>query len=311
MNHYWDKLTQFFIRTPSLSAGFYVSSHYFCGVYLGDKNPKTGDCYFKSLPKGIIRPSLNEKNIVKPEMLKKEFLRVFKKKQAKTKDIALVFPELSQKTFVFSFDALPGSPQEKEQIIRFRIKKRVPFLPEDARISYDLISTDSGIRAVAILTREYIAKEYEEFLAQFGLKVRALVPPAIGLINLLNMKLDQNYFLLNLEPDSFSLSSYVNSEFILYRQKRFGLDLTGSESVQNKVEDVFHEVETTLNFIEGSEGKKELRFLIRCGINGMDRILTEAMDKFSFSFERVGSILDFDFNLEESERISPILGILL
>ncbi|MFW6123681.1 MAG: hypothetical protein ACOC5G_00505 [Acidobacteriota bacterium] len=309
MNRLWNKIIKYFTDSPQVSTGFYISSHYFCGAYFSVREKRIEDYYVQTLPEGVVRPSLNEKNIVKEEILKPEFLKAIKEVNARDKDIVLIFPELSQKTFTFLFDSLPGSAQEREQIIRFRIKKKMPFLPEDVRISYDLIPKDSGVRAVAILTRKYIVKEYEEFLGQFGLRVRTMVPPSVGLVNLLNMESEQNYLLLNVEQDSFSLSVYTNSEFSLYRQKRFSLELGESGSIKDKMENVFQEVESTLNFMEGGEGKKDLQFLIRCGIDCSEKLLEEGCRKYSFSFDRIGSVMDVNMTLSEAEKLSPILGM--
>lgn len=310
MNQFWDRITKYFSDSPKNFTGFYISPHYFCGVSLSAKERKISDYYIKTLPQGIVRPSLNEKNIVEEEILKQEFLKALKKVNARGKNIALVFPELSQKTFTFSLDSLPHSPREREQIIRFRIKKKMPFLPEDVRISYDLISKESGIRAVVILTRKFIVQEYEDFLDQLGLKVRAVVPPSVGLVNLLNFELDEDYFLLNVEQDDFSLSVYINSELVLYRQKRFDLGMEDPSARKDKVKDVFQEVENTLNLIEGSEKKKDLRFFVRCGMNNTEDLIEEASQGFSFPFHRIGSILKFDLNLKQAEKLSPILGLL-
>jgi Tfp pilus assembly PilM family ATPase len=311
MNQFWDKITKFFSEPPQVSTGFYISPHYFCGVTLSAKEKRIDDYYIQNLPQGVVRPSLNEKNIIESEVLKQKFLKAIKEMKVRDKNVVLIFPEWSQKAFTFSFDSLPHSPREREKIIRFRIRKKMPFLPEDARVSYDLISKNSGIRAVVILTRDYIVKEYQEFLDQFGLKMRIFIPPSVGLINLLKFESDKNYFLLNVEQDGFSLSVHIKSEFILYRQKRFNLEMEDLENTKNKIEDVFHEVENTLNFIEGSQGKKDLYFLIRCGINCSDKLLEETCNQFSFSFDRIGSVLDVDFNLKEAERLSPILGVML
>lgn len=311
MNQLYDKIIKYFTDSPKISIGFYISPHYFCGVYLSSREKRIIDYYIQTLPKNTVRPSLNEKNIVKEEILKQELFKALEKVNSKSKNAVLIFPELSQKTFTFSFDSLPGSPREREQIIRFKVKKKMPFLPEDVRISYDLISNDSGIRAVVILTRKFIVKEYEEFLGQLGIKIRTAVPPSVGLVNLLNIEADKNCFLLNVEPDGFSLSVYINSEYILYRQKRFSLELKEAGSIPEKLEDVFQEVEATLNFIEGSEGKEDFRFLLRCGMNNTDQLLEVAGRKFNFSFDRIESILDFDIKRREAERLSPILGMLI
>lgn len=311
MNQLWDKVIKFFTKPPQLYVGFYISSNYICGMNFSTKEKRIIDTYSQSLPNGIINPSLNERNIIEKEILKEEFSKALDKMLISHRNIAFILPEMSQKTFTFSFDSLPSSPREREKIIHFRIKKRMPFLPEDAKISYDIFANDSGIKSVVNLARTYIIKEYEEFFSQFGLTVRTIVPPSVGLINLLNFESRENCFLLNVEQDSFSLLVFRNSEIILYRQKKFSFEHEEKGTMQDKIEDVFQEVENTLNFIDQSEDSGEMKFWIRSGMSEPEKILEKVNDKFDFSLVRIGSYLDFDISLEEAERLSPILGILL
>jgi Tfp pilus assembly PilM family ATPase len=311
MNQLGERIIKFFSNQPKLFTGFYISSHYICGIHFSPKEKGIMNTYIRTLPRNVVQPSLNERNIIGKEVLSEEFLKAVSKLKVECKDIALVFPEMSQKTFTFSFDSLPGSPHEMEQIIRFRIKKKMPFLPEDAKISYDLISKDSKMRVIAILARIYIIKEYEEFFRQFGFNVRTIVPPSVGLMNLLDDGSRKNCFLLNVEQDSFSLSVFKDFEFILYRQKNFNFGDSGAGGIQDKVEDVFQEVENTLNFIEEGEGKKEMRFWIRSGIDDSHEFLDSADKRFNFRFSPIGSCLDLDLSSKVDEKLMPIMGILL
>jgi hypothetical protein len=104
MNQFWDRFTKYFSDSPKIFTGFYLSPHYFCGVSLSAKEKNMSDYYIKNLPQGIVRPSLNEKNIIEEEILKQEFLKAIKKVNARGKNIALVLRELSQKTFTFSLN---------------------------------------------------------------------------------------------------------------------------------------------------------------------------------------------------------------
>lgn len=310
MSQFWNKIIRFFSNPPKLLMGFYISSEYICGVRFSAKEKNIVDYCIHDLPKGVIHPSFNEKNIVEKEILKEIFSKAIHELNISQRDIVLIFPEISQKTFTFSFNSLPASPQEKEQIIRFRIKKKMPFLPDDAKISYDLIQKDSEIRSVVLLARTYIIKEYEEFFQQFGLKIRNIVPPYVGLMNLLSVESNGSYFLLNIEEDSFSLTVFKDSDLILYRQKNISFEQNKAGSILEKTEDVFQEVENTLNFID-EEDRKKIKYLIRIGIDQSDKFLEKANKKFGLLFDRIGSYLEVGLNQEETERLSPIIGMLL
>ncbi|MBD3414344.1 MAG: hypothetical protein GF421_07945 [Candidatus Aminicenantes bacterium] len=310
MKGLWENVIEFFSSQPPLYSGFYLSSHAIQGVHCSAKQKKVISTDTQPLSKGIIHPSLNEKNILKADALKEKFGKVLEKLNLTKKNTALIIPELTQKTFTFSFDSLPSSSKEREQIIRFRIKKKMPFLPDDARISYDSISNKEKIRVVAILTRTYIIRQYEEFFHQFGLNVRIVVPPSVGLMNVLSFESDEKFFLINIEKDSFSLNLFKNTELTVYRQKRFDIQGERSGLEQGKTEVVFQEVNNTLNYMDEMKSDKRIKIWLRSSENS-DKIFEYASQKQDFLLQRIGSFLDVGLDLPEAEQLSPILGVLL
>lgn len=54
----------------------------------------------------------------------------------KRKDVALILPDFSTRLAVLDFDALPSDPEEQATLIRFRLKRAVPFDVESAALSY-------------------------------------------------------------------------------------------------------------------------------------------------------------------------------
>jgi type IV pilus assembly protein PilM len=54
----------------------------------------------------------------------------------KHKDIALILPDYSTRLAVLDFDHFPSDPKEQISLIRFRLKRSVPFDVESAALSY-------------------------------------------------------------------------------------------------------------------------------------------------------------------------------
>ena len=48
----------------------------------------------------------------------------------------LVLPDYCARVAVLDFDAFPSNPAEQLSLVRFRMKKSVPFDVEDSAISY-------------------------------------------------------------------------------------------------------------------------------------------------------------------------------
>jgi type IV pilus assembly protein PilM len=54
----------------------------------------------------------------------------------KPKDVALILPDFSTRIAVLDFDEFPSDPKEQLSLVRFRLKRSVPFDVEEAAISY-------------------------------------------------------------------------------------------------------------------------------------------------------------------------------
>ena len=54
----------------------------------------------------------------------------------KTRDLTIIVPDAAVRVLLLDFESLPGKPVEALPIVRFRLKKLLPFEVEDAVVSY-------------------------------------------------------------------------------------------------------------------------------------------------------------------------------
>jgi type IV pilus assembly protein PilM len=55
--------------------------------------------------------------------------------------VIAILPDTSVRVVLLDFETLPAKRDEAEAVVRFRLKKSLPFDPADARISYHAQST--------------------------------------------------------------------------------------------------------------------------------------------------------------------------
>ena len=92
---------------------------------------------FLPLKPGTLAVSPLKENVLDPD----EFVhavRESRRHQAARKrtDVALILPDFSARISVLDFDQFPTDPKEQASLIRFRLKRSVPFDVESAAISY-------------------------------------------------------------------------------------------------------------------------------------------------------------------------------
>ncbi len=82
--------------------------------------------------------------------------------KAKDEDVALILPDPVIRVFVQHFDEFPRSAQEAEPMLRWKLKKSVPFEVDETLISFMRQSPrEDGVDIVTALSRLRIVREYE------------------------------------------------------------------------------------------------------------------------------------------------------
>lgn len=92
---------------------------------------------FQPLKAGAIAVSPLKENIVDPDEFS-QAVRALAGTQAarRRKDVALILPDFSARISVLDFDSFPSDAKEQLSLIRFRLKRSVPFDVDSAAVSY-------------------------------------------------------------------------------------------------------------------------------------------------------------------------------
>src|SRR5258708_641880 len=124
---------------------------------------------FRPLEPGIISVSPSRDNILEPDKLASTVRGMVPQNGSrKRRDAALILPDSSVRVSVLDFDSFPTDAKEQLSLVRFRIKKGVPYDVESAILSYHpQTSGDNGKFdvVVAIAPAEIVARYEAPFRA--------------------------------------------------------------------------------------------------------------------------------------------------
>ena len=116
----------------------------------------------EALPNGALMPSAVEANIADASSVRGAIAAVMSKLRAKEEDVTLLVPDPVIRVFVQHFEQFPRSPQEAEPMLRWKLKKSVPFEADETIISYmRQAPREDGVDIVTALARLRIVREYE------------------------------------------------------------------------------------------------------------------------------------------------------
>jgi len=141
---------------------------------------------FQPLPPGVVEASPGKQNVHNPEALALAVESLLEELgPARRADAALIVPDGCSRMTLLEFDKLPLDPKERLALIRFRVKKTVPFDVEFAQIAYQPQKTVAGLTLLVAVTPTEVVKQYEAPLRAAGLQPGFVSPSAAMALNLM------------------------------------------------------------------------------------------------------------------------------
>lgn len=137
------------------------------------------------LPDGAVQPGLRVGNLPDRPAVIAAFRRAFDAIADRSADrsryVTLIVPDLCARVLLLDFDALPTKLSDALPIVRFRLKKLLPFEVEQALVSFQVMTTDRNLlRVLAVAIPLDVLAEYESAVVQAGMQPGAVLPSTLA-----------------------------------------------------------------------------------------------------------------------------------
>src|SRR5208283_2101060 len=87
----------------------------------------------------------------------------------RSREVTLIVPDASVRVLLLDFDELPAKPVEALPVVRFRLKKLLPFDADDAAVSYQVMATAKGsLQVLAVAMPRQLLADYESVVREAG-----------------------------------------------------------------------------------------------------------------------------------------------
>src|SRR5713101_3958870 len=140
----------------------------------------------ESLPPGAIVPSVVETNLLNSFVVKSAIAKACERVRTREEDVALILPDPVIRVFVQHFEEFPRSSEEAIPLLRWKLKKSVPFEADETIISYmRQAPRETGVDIVTALGRLRIIREYEALAEGVGLYPGVVLSSSLAAISLL------------------------------------------------------------------------------------------------------------------------------
>jgi type IV pilus assembly protein PilM len=130
---------------------------------------------------------------------------------------------------LLDFETLPAKRDEAEAVVRFRLKKSLPFDPANARISYHAQSTRKGMQAVAAVVLNTVLEEYESAFRDAGYSPGMVMPSMLAAIGAADA--ERPTLVVKVDARTISIAILDNEQLLLSRtlENVRGVTITGDQ----------------------------------------------------------------------------------
>jgi type IV pilus assembly protein PilM len=213
---------------------------------------------FEPLPHGALVPGISEPNLRAPEAVANAMRVALGQVSPRTRSVTVVVPDTVVRVFVLDFDSLPAKAAEAIPILRFRLRKMVPFDVEHAGVSYQiLLETKTECKVLAAVLPGPVLAEYEAVVRRAGFEPGSVLPTSLAALGAIDST--DPVLIANLSALALTTAITHGQDLLLYRT----LDLP--EEPAQRLQEVQRGVSVAAAYFEDKLGARP-RLLYYAGI---------------------------------------------
>jgi type IV pilus assembly protein PilM len=234
-----------------------------------------------------LNPSPSAPNVLRPQSYRDLVSRSAPLAGTRRNTAALVIPDYAARMTILDFQEFPAGEEERTALLRFRLRKSVPFHVEEAKLAYSIqVQESKRVEVLAVAIALPILTEYESVLTDAGYRVGLVMPSSVAALPLF----------ASAEPGLTLVAKTAGTTLsvLLLQAGRVRLarclDLAaGEESTDYPDDSVLGLIQQTVAFAEDQIGSKVARLLL-CGFGARtERIGALATAEFDIPYEKVRS----------------------
>ena len=171
---------------------------------------------FQPLPPGALLPGIGEPNIRIPDVVAAAIRTALDEVSPRTRAVTLIIPDTVVRVFVLDFDSLPAKPAEAFPVLRFRLRKMVPFDVEHAGVSYQvLVEKKDEVKVLTAVLPGPVLAEYESAVRAAGYEPGAVLPSSLAALAAVDSL--EAVLVANLSPLAITTLISNGQDLLLYR----------------------------------------------------------------------------------------------
>ena len=186
-------------------------------------------CASSELAPGSVVPDLIETNLRQPDAVYETVRDTLGSVGGRSRDVIAVLPDASVRVVLLDFDTLPSKRDEAESVVRFRLKKSLPFDVEKAKVSYHVQPSNGSVRVIAAVALANVVEDYEAAFRQAGYEPGVVMPSMLAALGAAHAP--QPSLVIKVDARTTSIAILDGEQLLLFRtlENTRGVTITGEQ----------------------------------------------------------------------------------
>jgi Tfp pilus assembly PilM family ATPase len=267
----------------------------------------------EALPPGAVTPSLAALNMPDVGAVGAVVARVLAQLGGRTQRVALVVPDAVAKVSLLRLETVPSRASDLREIVRWQVRKSVPFPVEQAILSVTpgAPSSDGGREFVVALAREDVVRQYEQACAMAGAAAGLVDLATFGILNGVvagGGAPDGDWLMVHV-ADNYITLAVVRGEHLIFIRHR-------SEESEGTLADLIHQ--TAMYYEDRLKGAGFARVWLAgtAALAGADSMRRDLETRLGIGVESVdpraaAALVDrIGASPELADALAPLVGVL-
>jgi hypothetical protein len=167
-----------------------------------------------------LEPFPSRPNLTKPELVRRAIREVLETVGNGSGRLGILLPDPSVRVAILRFETLPNHREEAEALVRWKMGGILPFPPEEARVSYQLLSKgDQSVELLAMALRNSVVAEYEAAFETVSAGPTLVLPATAALLPLLPAGSEGSQVLVHVCSGSVTTVVMAGDSIVFWRNR--------------------------------------------------------------------------------------------
>lgn len=186
-------------------------------------------CAARELAPGSVVPDLVESNLRHRAAVSSGIAEALGSVGARSHDVIAIVPDAAVRVMLVEFDTLPSDHEEALGVVRFRLKKSLPFDVEKAKVSYHAQKVSDEVRVVAAVALGSVVEDYEAAFREAGFNPGVVLPSTLAAIGAADGK--RPTMVIKVDAHTTSIAILNEDQLQLFRtlENARGVTITGEQ----------------------------------------------------------------------------------